>query len=520
MKNKTKYDSDSDYVPGKSDKDSDDSNNSSHETSTDSSEDEQQDDQENPDKNDKDSDDADEDDDDDDEDYDDEAELTQQLVFIIGPTSKQNAANKRPSLRVKTGRVAKKTKYVNPKLDNYSRDNYEYYRKLPTEHKDNIDKLEGEIHNELQANGSGGTIPRRFTLLANSDIDKKTKCLLLKKLDVLDHMTRSDNEYFKLNQWMDGALRIPFGKYKEAVPRKDSLDKTLIKDILQTTKTNLDTKVYGHHEVKDHIVRILAQWMSNPNGKGIVIGIQGAAGCGKTTLVKDGICNSLALPFIFLPLGGMADRAEFVGHSYTYEGARWGRIVDSLIKSKYMNPVFFFDELDKVSDTKHGEEIINILMQITDASQNDKFHDSYFSDFEFDLSRCIVIFSYNDESNISPILRDRMIKIEAKGYKTADKVTIAQKHLIPTLHKEFNINDGEIRFTDDILRFMIEYIESEQGVRNIKRALHDVVSNLHLNILIGELQVDGLYTVTKDDVFKFVYKNKVDNNLSHSMMYL
>jgi len=104
------------------------------------------------------------------------------------------------------------------------------------------------------------------------------------------------------------------------------------------------------------------------------------------------------------------------GHSYTYEGSTWGKIIDHLIQCKYMNPVFFFDELDKVSDTPRGEEIIGILTHLTDTTQNSKFHDKYFSELDFDLSRCLFIFSYNDESKINPILLDRMYRVQTNGY--------------------------------------------------------------------------------------------------------
>ena len=90
----------------------------------------------------------------------------------------------------------------------------------------------------------------------------------------------------------------------------------------------------------------------------------------------------------------------FGGHSYTYEGSTWGKIVEILVKSKCMNPIIYFDELDKVSDTPKGEEIIGILTHLTDTTQNSKFHDKYFSELDFDLSRCMFIFSYNDESKI------------------------------------------------------------------------------------------------------------------------
>lgn len=404
----------------------------------------------------------------------------------------------------------------NPEAKYYSKVEKKYYKSLPCKQREEVNKIERTIADINNGNTDNMVIPRRFKFLS-LPLDDNTKAMVIQKLDYLDRMSPSDNEYIKLSTWMDGVSKIPFGINKQ-LPINSKSDKKDICKLLKQTKEQLDTRVYGHHDVKDHIIRILAQWISNPSGKGIVIGINGAAGVGKTTLVKDGICNSLGMPFVFIPLGAAADRSEFIGHSYTYEGARWGKIVDSLIKTQYMNPVFFFDELDKVSGTKHGEEIIHILMQITDPSQNDKFHDTYFSDFSFDLSRCIIIFSYNDENAIHPILRDRMIRIETKGYTLKDKICIAKEHLIPFILKEFLLTPEHIEFSDSILTFLTEFVEPEQGVRNLKRAIYDIISNIHLSILLGDNETEKKIMVTIDHVKKFVHKKKFDN-ISINMMY-
>ena len=112
-------------------------------------------------------------------------------------------------------------------------------------------------------------------------------------------------------------------------------------------------------------------------------------GNGKTTLVKEGIAKALHRPFAFIALGGASDSAFFDGHSYTYEGSHWGRIIQILQDSKYMNPIIYFDELDKVSKTSKGEEIINLLIHMTDQSQNKGFQDKYYAGIPIDLSKVI-----------------------------------------------------------------------------------------------------------------------------------
>jgi len=240
-----------------------------------------------------------------------------------------------------------------------------------------------------------------------------------------------------------------------------------------------------------------------------------------TTLIKEGICAALGLPFAFIPLGGASDGCYLDGHSYTYQGATWGKIIDVLMKCGCMNPVMFFDELDKVSDTQKGEEIINILIHLTDPSQNERFNDKYFSDFEFDLSRSLIIFSYNNEDNVNPILRDRMIKIHTNGYQVKDKLPICKKHMIPLLMQEYNFDANDIVFPDDTLKYIIEYIDEEQGVRNLRRALQDIISNINLKRMLGdeEENVKLPYNVTQKDVTTYVHNKKKDKT-SHNMIYI
>jgi len=167
--------------------------------------------------------------------------------------------------------------------------------------------------------------------------------------------------------------------------------------------------------------------------------LYGKAGTGKTTLIKEGISKILNRNFEFIALGGATDSSFLEGHSYTYEGSQSGKIVDILIKSRCMNPVIYFDELDKISETPKGEEIAGILTHLTDTSQNSQFHDKYFSEIDFDLSKCLFIFSYNDESRINPILKDRMYRIQTDGYDSKQKIVIANNYLLPRLGSRSNL---------------------------------------------------------------------------------
>ena len=217
----------------------------------------------------------------------------------------------------------------------------------------------------------------------------------MQKVNMLRSMEPGDPEYFKLKTWVDGFMRIPFGVNKALnINIQDGIEKC--SDFMETAKNTLDNCVYGLNNAKMQIMQLIGQWITNPEALGTAIAIQGPPGTGKTSLVKEGISKILGREFSFIALGGTGDASMLEGHGYTYEGSMWGRIVQILMDSKCMNPVIYFDELDKVSDTPRGEEIIGILTHLTDTSQNSEFHDKYFSEIHFDLSKCLFIFSYND----------------------------------------------------------------------------------------------------------------------------
>ena len=249
-------------------------------------------------------------------------------------------------------------------LDNYSREEINYFKTLVIKDQDNIINLEKELNNSNKLK-----IPLRFKfLLSNTTIDNKR--VIINKLNELDRLSPFSGEYAKLHKMVNTISQIPFGEYHK-------IKFNSISDYLTNISKELNNKIYGHNETKNQIIRILAQFIVNPNANGYIIGIQGSMGVGKTKLIKDGIAKVLGFPFSFIPLGGISDSSYLKGHLYTYEGSTYGKIIDEIIKAKVMNPIYFFDELDKISTGKYGEEITNTLIHITDPTQNDNFTDKY-----------------------------------------------------------------------------------------------------------------------------------------------
>ena len=368
--------------------------------------------------------------------------------------------------------------------------------------------------------------PYRLALL-ESKMPAKFKATALQKLNILNSMDPCDSEYYKIKNWVDTFMRIPFCVYKSlSVKMDDGLD--ACHDYMTNAKRILDDCTYGLNDAKTQIMQMVGQWVSNPGAMGTAIAINGPMGTGKTTLVKEGISKILGREFAFIALGGTGDASFLEGHSYTYEGSSWGKIVQILIDSKCMNPVIYFDELDKVSDTPRGEEIIGILTHLTDTTQNSQYHDKYFSDVDFDLSKCLFIFSYNDESKVNSILKDRMYRIQTKGYESKEKIIIAKNYLLPKIREQVNFREEDIIIPDETIQYIVSndsLTNGEAGVRNLKRCLEIIYTKLNLFRLVKsgddifskdmDLKVSFPFTVTKKEVDILI---KHEDKLSKSMM--
>jgi len=370
----------------------------------------------------------------------------------------------------------------------------DYFKNQDKDRQIDILNKENEIYNYFKTD-----IPIRYKILYSS-LPLSTKSLIIQKIDVFDLMDPNDGEYNKLNKWFKGLSQIPFDNYiYMPVSIKDS--NTKIQTFLSKSYQILQKTIYGQNEAKNKIMQILAQWISNPSSTGQIIALEGPPGVGKTSLVKNGVSKALNRPFCFYALGGATDISDLEGHSYTYEGANWGRMVEMLMKSKCMNPVIFFDELDKISNSVKGSEITGLLTHLTDYSQNNLFHDKYFSGIDIDFSKSIFFFSYNDIELINPILKDRLTIVNFIGYNIEEKIKIVQDFIIPDLLNNIGFMRGDIIISSENISYIIgKYTDNEAGVRNIKRQIENLFLKINLlrlmkndkNILDIEYNIDNL----------------------------
>ncbi len=402
--------------------------------------------------------------------------------------------------------------------DKNTMNDFSFYEKLELENQKKIIKELKEINKITRIEK-----PYRMTLL-ESTIPVQFKSAAMKKINSLRYMEPGSGEFYKSKNWVDTFMRIPFNKI-EGLPI--SIDNGVEKchEFMENAQKTLDQAVYGLNDAKMQIMQMLGQLLTNPKAIGTAIAIHGPPGTGKTSLVKEGISKILNRPFAFIALGGATDSSFLEGHGYTYEGSTWGKIVQILIDSKCMNPVIYFDELDKISDTPRGEEIAGILTHLTDTSQNSQFHDKYFAEIDFDLSKCLFIFSYNDESKVNPILKDRMYRIKTKGYIAKEKTIIANNYLLPRIREQVRFNEDQIIIPNDVIGHIIDTLcNKEDGVRNLKRCLEIIYTKLNLyrlmkpgsNLFEGEmsLTVEFPFHVTKEIVDKLIKREGEDERLA------
>ena len=343
-----------------------------------------------------------------------------------------------------------------------------------------------------------------------SKLEDKIKKMCLNKLK------NCDKDNHKLIEWIESILRIPFKQYAK-LPISIKNNEVDIHNYFDNAQSTLDSIVHGIDNVKEELINFIAQCISTDNkSTPRIIGLHGPAGVGKTQIVKNGLSKILKRPMRLISMGGIQDSSHFLGFDFTYCGSRYGVIAQSLVESKIMNPIIFMDELDKISTTKDGLDIQNLLIHLTDPVQNMSFQDKYFSGIDIDLSKVIFIFSFNDINNISPILKDRIHIIEVPSPDFKSKVIIAKNYLLKDILSNIGFKEKEIDINDEAIEHLIrEHCSNDKGVRNLKRFLETIVLKINTARFIGKRNkyktlknISFPFTITKDIIDEVIVKIK------------
>ena len=277
-----------------------------------------------------------------------------------------------------------------------------------------------------------------------------------KELQKLKMMPSMSSEANVVRNYIDWLLSMPWAEKTE-----DNFD-------LEKAEKVLDAQHYGLEKVKERIIEYLAVAQQVGKMKGPIICLVGPPGVGKTSLARS-VAEALGRKFARVSLGGIRDEAEIRGHRRTYIGAMPGKVIQSLRKTKFNNPLLLFDEIDKMSHGVMGDPAA-ALLEVLDPEQNHTFMDHYL-EVEFDVSDVLFFCTANVPQNIPPALKDRMEVIRLSGYTELEKENIARKHLLPKQLDENGLTSKRIQFQQKAILKIIRNYTREAGVRNLEREI-------------------------------------------------
>ena len=340
----------------------------------------------------------------------------------------------------------------------------------------------------------------------NSTLPEDYKKMALdKELSISNNFSSSAS---KDKEWVESLLKIPFNKYSNLVVSKKSNTVQEIRDFFVNAVKDMDDVSYGMDTVKEEILDCISQMIStNSECMPRVLCIQGSQGCGKTSFIRGGLAKILNRPFKQINMGGLTDSSFLLGHEQTYVGSRAGMIVNSLIETKVMNPIIFMDEVDKISTSEKGIDIQSVLIHLTDPVQNSDFQDKYFPGVNIDLSKVLFIFSCNDDTKLSPILKDRLNIIRVKNPTVNDKIIIGKQYLLKELCPNIGIDLSKIILEEETVKFIVtNYCKDDVGLRGLKKCIESVLMKINSALYNPLTKYKTLKNISLEEPFTITIK--------------
>ena len=333
------------------------------------------------------------------------------------------------------------------------------------------------IQKELGEGEEGADLEELEKKIAAARMSKEARKKADAELKKLKLMSPMSAEATVVRNFIDTLVNLPWAK------------KSKVKHDLPLAEEVLDEDHFGLDKVKERILAYLAVQQRVDKVKAPILCLVGPPGVGKTSLGQS-VARATGRKFVRMALGGVRDEAEIRGHRRTYIGSMPGKVLQSLTKVGVRNPLFLLDEIDKLGMDFRGDPS-SALLEVLDPEQNHTFSDHYV-EVDFDLSDVMFIATSNS-MNIPPALLDRMEVIRLSGYTEDEKVSIAQRYLLPKQRENNGVKDSEMEVTEDAIRAVIRYYTREAGVRSLEREVskicRKVVKGLSLKKYEGQVVV-------------------------------
>ena len=313
---------------------------------------------------------------------------------------------------------------------------------------------------------------------------------LNKEIDRYSSMQPESAEGSVIKTYIDTVLSLPW--------------KAMTKEISNIKKSEkiLERDHYGLEKVKERVLEYLSVVNLTKSLKGPILCLVGPPGTGKTSIAKS-MAKATGRKFVRMSLGGVRDEAEIRGHRRTYIGAMPGRIINSIKEVGVKNPVFLFDEIDKIGADFRGDPA-SALLEVLDPEQNKDFVDHYI-EAPFDLSKVMFVTTANSLDTIPGPLRDRMEIISVSGYTEDEKVQIAKKYLVPKKVQEHGLTKSQFKIKDDAIRDVINFYTREAGVRNLEREIASLIRKVARKVAGKEVEK---FQVTSKNLTDLLGKKK------------
>lgn len=365
---------------------------------------------------------------------------------------------------------------------------------------------------------------KRIKEMSLLDVDLKDQVLMHRTmppaikaavLQKVEEMKTPSTEYYKQHLYATTLIKYPWTSNicdeDDPIARVKQLGQQELERYIKGVRESLDRMIYGHEDTKQLVLYFLGKWLVNQKSSGGCMSLMGPPGVGKT-LFAQSISSAFGIPMAQITLGGQNDGELLHGHGYTYSGSSPGLIVKKMVEAGKSRCILFFDELDKCS-SRNGciNEIMSVLIHLTDPNMNMHFQDRFFQGIDFHLGRAFIILSYNDASNIDPILLDRLMQIDVRAFTYPEKLHIAKSYLIPDICRETGMEQNKTYIDDDIISHIVHEYTNEAGVRGLKKCTEKLLLHLNLHNLLNAN--DQLVLDTCDKVDTILNMNKVSRHI-------